>query len=69
VSQGSLSNKTRSAAKYARVNGVEAPILHLPQLIGLALGIDPKELRVDRHVISTRKVWRGSRQLQVTSKA
>jgi len=44
------------AQKYAHVNGLEVPILHLPQLIGLALGIDPKELRVDRHVISTRKV-------------
>ena len=44
------------AARYASVNGLEVPILHLPQLIGLALGIDPKELRVDRHVVSTRKV-------------
>jgi succinate dehydrogenase / fumarate reductase cytochrome b subunit len=44
------------AAKYATVDGLEVPILHLPQLIGLALGIDPKELRVDRHVVSTRKV-------------
>ena len=44
------------AAKYATVEGLEVPILHLPQLIGLALGIDAKELRVDRHVISTRKV-------------
>jgi succinate dehydrogenase / fumarate reductase cytochrome b subunit len=44
------------AAKYASVNGLEVPILHLPQLIGLALGMDPKELRVDRHVVSTRKV-------------
>jgi succinate dehydrogenase / fumarate reductase cytochrome b subunit len=32
------------------------PILHLPQLIGLAIGIDPKELRMDRHVIGTAKV-------------
>jgi succinate dehydrogenase / fumarate reductase cytochrome b subunit len=44
------------AAKYASVNGLEVPILHLPQLLGLAMGISPKELRVDRHVISTRKV-------------
>ena len=44
------------AARYALVDGLEVPILHLPQLIGLALGIDPKELRVDKHVISTRKV-------------
>jgi len=32
------------------------PILHLPQLIGLAIGIEPRELRMDRHVIGTRKV-------------
>jgi succinate dehydrogenase / fumarate reductase cytochrome b subunit len=32
------------------------PILHLPQLIGLAMGISPEELRVNRHVISSRKV-------------
>ena len=44
------------AVKYASVDGLEVPILHLPQLIGLALGIDPKELRVDRHVISARKI-------------
>jgi succinate dehydrogenase / fumarate reductase cytochrome b subunit len=44
------------AVKYAHVDGLEVPILHLPQLIGLALGMDPKALRVDRHVISARKV-------------
>ncbi len=32
------------------------PVLHLPQLIGLALGISPKELGLDRHVVSTRPV-------------
>jgi len=30
----------------------EIPILHLPQLVGLALGIDPQELQLDRHVTS-----------------
>jgi succinate dehydrogenase / fumarate reductase cytochrome b subunit len=44
------------AAKYALVDGLEVPILHLPQLIGLALGISPEELRVNRHVVSSRKV-------------
>ena len=44
------------AAKYAKVGDLELPILHLPQLIGLALGISPEELRVNRHVISSRKV-------------
>jgi succinate dehydrogenase / fumarate reductase cytochrome b subunit len=44
------------AAKYADVDGLQVPILHLPQLIGLALGLSPSELRVDRHVVSTTKV-------------
>ncbi len=30
------------------------PVLHLPQLVALALGVDPKELGLDRHVVSTR---------------
>jgi len=33
---------------------LELPILHLPQLVALALGVDPKELGLDRHVVSTR---------------
>lgn len=32
------------------------PVLHLPQLIALALGIDPKMLGLDRHMVSTRPV-------------
>ncbi|MDC0833938.1 heterodisulfide reductase [Leptolyngbya valderiana BDU 20041] len=32
------------------------PVLHLPQLIALALGIPPKQLGLDRHCISTRPV-------------
>ena len=32
------------------------PVLHLPQLVGLALGIEPKKLGLDRHVVSTRSV-------------
>ncbi len=32
------------------------PILHLPQLIGLALGIEPKTLGLERHIVSTRPV-------------
>jgi succinate dehydrogenase / fumarate reductase cytochrome b subunit len=30
------------------------PILHLPQLIALALGISPKELGLQRHIVSTK---------------
>ena len=28
------------------------PVIHLPQLVGLALGIEPEELGLDRHTIS-----------------
>ncbi len=32
------------------------PILHLPQALGLAMGIDPKALGLDHHIVSTREV-------------
>jgi len=32
------------------------PILHLPQLVALALGLSPETLGLDRHVVSTRPV-------------
>ncbi|NEO82786.1 MAG: heterodisulfide reductase [Spirulina sp. SIO3F2] len=32
------------------------PILHLPQLVGLALGIEPAVLGLQRHVVSTQSV-------------
>ena len=32
------------------------PVLHLPQLVALALGINPQELGLDRHVVSTKPV-------------
>jgi succinate dehydrogenase / fumarate reductase cytochrome b subunit len=30
---------------------LKMPVLHLPQLVGLALGLDPKELSLGRHVV------------------
>ena len=30
---------------------LDMPVLHLPQLVGLALGLDPKELGLNRHVV------------------
>ena len=32
------------------------PVLHLPQLVALALGVSPHELGLDRHIVSTRSV-------------
>jgi succinate dehydrogenase / fumarate reductase, cytochrome b subunit len=34
------------------------PVLHLPQMVGLALGLEPKELGMGKHVVSTRDVQR-----------
>jgi succinate dehydrogenase / fumarate reductase cytochrome b subunit len=38
------------------------PVLHLPQLVGLALGLDPKELGMQRHVVKPASVidWTSS---------
>ncbi len=35
---------------------IDLPIIHLPQLLGLALGIDPKAMRMNKHIISTNKM-------------
>jgi succinate dehydrogenase / fumarate reductase cytochrome b subunit len=32
------------------------PVLHLPQLVALALGISPKQLGLSKHIVSTRPV-------------
>jgi len=32
------------------------PVLHLPQLVGLALGLSPQDLGLERHVVSTEPV-------------
>jgi succinate dehydrogenase / fumarate reductase, cytochrome b subunit len=31
-------------------------VLHLPQLVGLALGIEPAILGLDRHIVATQAV-------------
>ena len=33
---------------------LDMPILHLPQLVGLALGLSPDALRIDRHIVSAK---------------
>jgi succinate dehydrogenase / fumarate reductase cytochrome b subunit len=39
------------------------PVLHLPQAVGLALGIEPKELGMNKHVVSTKQVARKVAEL------
>ena len=35
---------------------IDLPILHLPQFVALALGFDPDELNLSRHLVSTKAV-------------
>jgi succinate dehydrogenase / fumarate reductase cytochrome b subunit len=48
----------------AKVVGRELglPVLHLPQLVGLALGLEPKELGMNKHVVKPTSVidWTAS---------
>jgi succinate dehydrogenase / fumarate reductase, cytochrome b subunit len=39
------------------------PVLHLPQMVGLALGLDPKELGMGKHVVPTDDVQRRVAEL------
>jgi succinate dehydrogenase / fumarate reductase, cytochrome b subunit len=36
---------------------LDMPVLHLPQLVGLALGLSPEELRLERHMVGWQKRW------------
>jgi succinate dehydrogenase / fumarate reductase cytochrome b subunit len=38
--------------------GIDLPVMHLPQMIGLALGIKPEKLGFSKHMISMEKVLR-----------
>ena len=38
-------------AKWCKI---DMPILHLPQAIGLAMGISRKELGLQKHIVSTK---------------
>ena len=43
------------AAKQTRQE-IDLPILHLPQMIGLALGIEPAAMRLNKHIVSTERM-------------
>ena len=47
-------NQDKAAAVAKREIGL--PILHLPQLVGMALGFPPEELEMRRHMVSTKAV-------------
>ena len=35
---------------------LDMPVLHLPQLVGLALGLTAEELRIDRHIVDAQRI-------------
>jgi succinate dehydrogenase / fumarate reductase cytochrome b subunit len=43
------------AAKFVE-RDLGMPVLHFPQLVGLALGLEPKELGMNKHVVGTKDV-------------
>jgi succinate dehydrogenase / fumarate reductase cytochrome b subunit len=51
-----------AASKYVE-RDLDIPVLHLPQMVGLALGLEPKELGMGKHVVSTRGVQRKVAEL------
>jgi succinate dehydrogenase / fumarate reductase cytochrome b subunit len=51
------------AEKFVERDELGLPVLHLPQLVGLALGLEPKELGMNKHVVPTRDVQAKLREL------
>ncbi len=51
-----------AAAKFVE-RDLDVPVLHLPQMVGLALGLDPKELGMNKHVVKTKSVQRKLAEL------
>lgn len=47
-------NQPRAEAQTG--TAVDLPILHLPQMVGLALGFDPAEMGLGKHIVSTKPV-------------
>ncbi|MDH7499150.1 MAG: CoB--CoM heterodisulfide reductase iron-sulfur subunit B family protein [candidate division NC10 bacterium] len=45
----------------------QLPVLHLAQLIGLALGIHPRKLHLQNHLVNTRPLLWGAREEQALS--
>lgn len=46
---------------------IDMPILHLSQLVGMALGFTPSEMEVQRHFVSTKNVEAKVKSLAVTA--
>jgi len=54
----SLDTYQKKASKQIKVN-INLPVMHLSQMVGLALGVERKKLGFSRHMVSTATVLRG----------
>ena len=43
-------------AAAQRGQKIDMPILHLPQMVGMAMGFTPKELGLGQHIVSTKSL-------------
>jgi len=46
------------ARKQVRGDKADLPVIHVPQLIGLAMGMGTKELGLQKHIVSTKEIVR-----------
>ena len=46
----------QSDAEKQKNEDIDMPILHLPQIVGLALGFTPRDMGLQRHLVSTKEV-------------
>jgi succinate dehydrogenase / fumarate reductase cytochrome b subunit len=51
-----------AAAQFVE-RDLDIPVLHLPQMVGLALGLEPKALGMNKHVVKTKSVQRKRTEL------
>ncbi len=50
----SLDNYQKKSVKQAKAS-FNVPVMHLSQMVGLALGIGPDKLGLSRHIVTTAK--------------
>ena len=51
------------ARRQVRGDKADLPVIHVPQLIGLAMGMNEKTLGLKKHIVSTKKIVRMAEAL------
>ena len=53
------------ARRQVRNDKADLPIIHVPQLIGLAMGMKEKELGLQKHIVSTKDIVKKVEQISI----